>query len=155
MSRSCGICQLCCEVVGIDKIDKPAGERCPDQCVKGCAIYDERPEPCRTFKCLWLGAGDRVINADEWGPSLRPDRCWVVFYVEHNDVVGADVMVAHAHPRRKKAFIGKAVARVIDRVVENGVTAFMVIGDTRIVRDLAGTTVHDMTQNSQSEESGE
>lgn len=44
------------------------GEQCANVCAAGCAIYAERPEPCRDFNCTWL-------QTDKWPPQLRPDRC--------------------------------------------------------------------------------
>lgn len=65
--RSCGTCTLCCKVVGVLEIAKPAGEWCP-HCVSGkrCAIYATRFASCRTFYCQWMiekGLGP------EWKPS--------------------------------------------------------------------------------------
>lgn len=53
--RSCGSCTLCCKVLAVPEIAKPAGHWCP-QARKGtgCSIYDTRPEMCREFRCLWL-----------------------------------------------------------------------------------------------------
>ncbi len=33
---------------------------------KGCAIYQDRPEPCRTFNCMWLLG---VTIPDYWYPK--------------------------------------------------------------------------------------
>ena len=54
--RTCGTCNVCCVALTInDKaLQKVQGYRCrntlPD---KGCAIYDTRPDTCRTFFCGW------------------------------------------------------------------------------------------------------
>lgn len=71
---TCGECTVCCEVLRVDELDKPAGLLC-EHCDAGtgCTIYDKRFEICRTYQCLWLQGvlGDR--------PELRPDRCGVLF----------------------------------------------------------------------------
>lgn len=65
--RACGSCTLCCKVLGVREIDKLSGEWCRHAVSKrGCAIYADRPETCRTFRCLWL---DGLTGDDD-----RPDR---------------------------------------------------------------------------------
>jgi hypothetical protein len=54
--RACGKCSLCCKVLGIGELAKPAGSWCT-HCRPGkvgCLIYEDRPSECRTFNCLWL-----------------------------------------------------------------------------------------------------
>lgn len=66
--RPCGECGLCCKLQAIDELQKPAGRWCAHFATrKGCAIYDARPQACRSYQCAWTmlrGFGD------EW----RPDR---------------------------------------------------------------------------------
>jgi hypothetical protein len=54
MTRSCGSCSLCCKVMGVPEIKENHKwcKHCSPGC--GCIIYDERPEPCRDFSCMWL-----------------------------------------------------------------------------------------------------
>lgn len=47
----------------------------------GCAIYEDRPEVCRSFQCGW-------IQAPNLPDALRPDRCGVLFCMNAN-VLGA------------------------------------------------------------------
>jgi hypothetical protein len=71
--RACGACQLCCKLVPVAQIEKPAGKRCKHQRTgKGCQIYDHRPFDCRSWSCRWLA--DRA-HTD--GMS-RPDRAHFV-----------------------------------------------------------------------------
>lgn len=74
--KSCGTCTLCCKVMEIPELSKPAGQWCvhckPGQ---GCGIHAERPDHCRAFGCLWL--------TQAWmGPEWKPDRCRFVLSVE-------------------------------------------------------------------------
>lgn len=66
--RECGTCTLCCKVVGVLEIAKPAGVWCR-HCVrgKGCEIYDTRFSSCRTFYCQWMI--DKGL-----GPEWKPER---------------------------------------------------------------------------------
>lgn len=71
--RVCGSCQLCCKLVPVPVIEKPAGKRCKHAHTgKGCGIYDNRPFDCRSWSCRWLA--DR---ANTEGMS-RPDRAHFV-----------------------------------------------------------------------------
>jgi hypothetical protein len=66
--RACGSCTLCCKVIGIGALAKPAGAWCAHCKVgHGCTIYETRPEECRTFFCMWLA--DRRLG-DEWKPDI-------------------------------------------------------------------------------------
>ena len=66
--KACGPCTMCCKVLEIDELEKPAGPFCPS-CVAGggCTAYAIRPKVCRDFECLWKG--DRGLT-----PQLRPDK---------------------------------------------------------------------------------
>jgi hypothetical protein len=65
--RACGDCTLCCKVMAIEELAKPAGAWCA-HCNprRGCRVHADRPEECRTFACLWLIDG----RLDQrWKPS--------------------------------------------------------------------------------------
>ena len=93
-TRQCGSCTLCCKVLAVAALEKPAGVWCrhcrPGQ---GCGIYEERPQECRTFGCLWL--------ADPNFPEeLKPERSKLVFVLEANK----SRVVAHCDPGRPLAW---------------------------------------------------
>lgn len=65
--RACGNCTLCCKVLTIRELAKPGGIWCPKCNVgKGCSIYGERPDVCRTFLCGYL-IGKQL--SESWRPS--------------------------------------------------------------------------------------
>ena len=67
IKRACGDCTLCCEVMAIEALAKPAGRWCRHcQPGRGCAIYAERPAECGDFACLWL-VND--LLDERWKPS--------------------------------------------------------------------------------------
>jgi Fe-S-cluster containining protein len=70
--RVCGSCQVCCKLVPVSSIHKPAGVRCRhSKHGKGCSIYADRPYACRVWFCSWL--------ADPETTGLpRPDRAHYV-----------------------------------------------------------------------------
>jgi hypothetical protein len=51
--RSCGPCTACCHVLGVGALEKPSWESCRHE-ANGCAIYDERPGGCKSYRCAWL-----------------------------------------------------------------------------------------------------
>jgi hypothetical protein len=66
--KACGACSLCCKILEITELEKPAGLWCEDWCAnKGCGIYLTRPDICHDYECLWKG--DRGLSA-----NFRPDR---------------------------------------------------------------------------------
>ena len=72
LKRVCEDCTLCCKVMAIDELEKPAGTWCQHcKAGSGCKIYAERPTECQTFNCLWL-IDERL------GPHWKPNRSKVV-----------------------------------------------------------------------------
>ena len=74
--RSCGQCTACCRIPAIEVLTKPAGVLCRHSTGVACGIYQDRPDACARWHCLW-----RKIGAlpDE----LRPDRSGVMFAIEN------------------------------------------------------------------------
>jgi hypothetical protein len=71
MMRQCGDCQLCCKLLPVKSLDKPAGQRCQHQShARGCKVYARlaRVSPeCRLWNCRWL-------VEDDTADLRRPDR---------------------------------------------------------------------------------
>lgn len=66
--KTCGDCGLCCKLMGVRALSKPAGRWCRHfGRAKGCAIYADRPSDCRLFNCLWLLT--EALNED-WKPTV-------------------------------------------------------------------------------------
>ncbi|MFO1183942.1 MAG: hypothetical protein U1E56_04065 [Bauldia sp.] len=85
--RRCGTCTLCCKVMTVEDLKKPAGQWCP-HCVKGrgCAIYSDRPGDCRTFHCgylLWPALGEHWLPArSKLVVRFKPDGMEIVVHVD-------------------------------------------------------------------------
>lgn len=65
--KTCGDCGLCCKLMGVTALEKPAGRWCGHfSRTSGCAVYEARPDDCRVFNCLWL-----LTDAldDRWKPA--------------------------------------------------------------------------------------
>ena len=83
--RTCGSCNVCCVALTIDDpaLQKAQGYRCRHaQRDNSCAIYETRPQTCRTFFCGWR----RLKWIRE---TLRPDSSGVLVRL-HNEVSAAD-----------------------------------------------------------------
>lgn len=67
--RDCGDCTVCCTVPRIDQpdIQKVSGATCRHRGDTGCAVYDTRPQVCRSFYCAWRTV---EIFDDGWRPDL-------------------------------------------------------------------------------------
>ncbi len=72
--RDCGGCNICCTVMRVAALDKPAGVRCAHQTDQGCGIYQSRPDPCRAWFCMWVRDDGRIMSERH-----RPDRLGVFF----------------------------------------------------------------------------
>jgi hypothetical protein len=71
----CGACSLCCKLLDIAALAKPANLWC-ESCAPGlgCKIYEKRPDACKSFSCVWLTTR-RQPGANPLPDDLRPDRC--------------------------------------------------------------------------------
>jgi hypothetical protein len=73
--RACGECTVCCRVLEITTLAKPAGTLCWHNTGEACGIYPTRPPACAQWNCLWL----RIPALPE---ALRPDRSGVLFSLD-------------------------------------------------------------------------
>jgi hypothetical protein len=151
-ARACGDCSLCCKVMAIDELEKPAGRWCghcgPD---RGCLIYANRPGECRAFDCLWL------IDA-RFGEHWKPSVSGLVL------TTSADGIEIRCDPDRPQAWRRAPYRGDIEKLAISGeqhdVTVLVIVGeemilvtperefhlgtvgaDERIVRELEGTRV--------------
>ena len=70
--RECGDCSACCVYLTIDdpKLKKPPHTPCVHLC-KGCSIYKDRPQICKSFQCYWLSG--------ELSESMKPNKKGLLF----------------------------------------------------------------------------
>jgi hypothetical protein len=110
------------------EFDKPAGERCPHQCVKGCAIYPRRPFGCRFWNCRWL------VN-DDTAELRRPDRCHYVIDIMPDFVTAVDngtgqrrtvqVVQVWIDPKHPHVHRDPALRAYLARRAEQGIAALI------------------------------
>jgi len=84
---------MCCKLLRIEELQKPAGDWCVHVVRgKGCGIYENRPGPCRAFRCYWLL---QPKLDDAW----RPDRAGFLL----RDV-GSGVLLVEVEPSKPDAW---------------------------------------------------
>lgn len=109
---SCGSCTMCCKLLSIEEIKKPAGVWCGTCDPKsGCKDYENRPQSCKDFECLWLHSQKPHISEKlRFPPEMRPDKCKVIL---HKKPSGEMVVhVSQDHPDAfKKGAIGEWLKR--------------------------------------------
>lgn len=123
-ARDCGTCSLCCKLLGIGALAKPAGSWCA-HCSPpgGCTIYEGRPQECRDFACLWL-------ESNALGEEWKPVRSKIVLYLVDDSRLIAHVDAGSPNAWRAEPYYGqlkvwarrgmktgpKVVVRVADRL---------------------------------------
>ena len=130
--RKCGDCQLCCKLVPVDNLGKPAGQRCKYQRVgKGCTIHAQLARvsnPCLLWNCRWLVEND---TAD----LRRPDRSHYVIDVMpdyitiRNNETGAaehvEAVQIWADPKHPNAHQDPALRAYLERRAEENIVGLL------------------------------
>ena len=132
---SCGACSMCCFLMAVPDIDKPACLHCEHELRPhgGCRIYDqpEKPEACSDFKCLWLVSQGRRLD-DRMPSELRPDRAKAMFH-DARDEDNPNVLYVHVHPDYPGAWLNPSVKSHVDLVLGRGCSVHVIVGMRRIV----------------------
>lgn len=154
--RQCGDCTLCCKVMAIEQLAKPASSWCP-HCKpgRGCLIYPDRPAECQIYKCLWL------ID-ERFGPHWKPNKSKLVLTTSQDGIeircdpgfpdawrkepFRSEIQVlatsGEAHDVTVVVIVGQKMTLITpDREFDLGI----VLPDQRIVRELEGTRVVNAT----------
>lgn len=105
--RECGNCSLCCTVMAVRELDKGANTSCVNDCGGSCGIYEQRPQSCRDFECLWLKG---VVPQ-----SVKPNECDVVL----GATLDGNGMVAYVPSSRAHAHEHGDIKRLIDLVAKD------------------------------------
>ena len=150
--RECGECTLCCKVMAIEQLAKPASSWCP-HCKpgRGCRIYPERPDECRSFNCMWLVNGHLderwrpsksklVLTTSEDGIEVRCDPGFPEAWRKQpfRQEIRQWAVSGETHDVTVVVVIGQRMILVTqDREFDLGI----VKPDQRIVRELEGTRV--------------
>ena len=126
---SCGRCAACCFFFSIDELDKKFCTWCVHAKPAdggGCTIYENRPTPCREYRCGWLVSQD--IPGKEMPLNMRPDHSRCMFSVHPENTKHTYV---HCFPAYPDAWKKGQVWDKIQDLVERGGTVEVVVGEWR------------------------
>ena len=154
--RNCGDYQLCCKLLPVRGMEKPANTRCQHQRYgKGCAVYGRvagplgaprMPLECKLWSCRWLvdeGTGD----------LRRPDRSHYVLDVMPNFIIAQDgpeaekvrieALQVWVDPSHRDAHRDPALRAYLAKAGEAGIVAIILYGSkegfTLVPPALSGT----------------
>jgi hypothetical protein len=140
MDRKCGDCTLCCKLVPVKEIDKPANTKCIHQRqFRGCLIYhsSKMPISCHLWNCRWL------LN-DDTNNLARPDRSHYVIDIVPDSIIAQDgdrmfeiqtVQIwcdpnfpdAHQDPRLRQYLLRRGEEGIVGQVRYNEYDAIIII----------------------------
>lgn len=79
--KPCGPCSLCCKLVPVKELNKPAGQWCTYRAATGgCKVHATRPASCFDYQCGW---SLRAELDDRW----RPDNAKFVLSVPEGQLI--------------------------------------------------------------------
>jgi hypothetical protein len=104
---------MCCKVIAIPEMPKEAGVWCPHAVPgKGCGIYENRPQGCRTFYCHWM------IDPS-LGPEWKPDRAKFVLHAG-TERIGGQLIILAVDPNFPNAWTKAPYFEMIKRWANDG-----------------------------------
>ena len=131
----CGACNLCCQLLAVPDIHKPACVWCEHagRPHGGCNLHGQPdyPAACASFHCLWLVSQSHA-PATRWILGLRPDRSGVVFH-DARDPDDPDTLYIHIDPEKPDAWQWEPVKAEIEMVLAGGGSVHVIIGLRRVV----------------------
>ena len=103
-TKACGDCGMCCKILRINVLEKPAGVWCR-QFAKGvgCSIHSSSPRECQRFQCYWT-------LCDSMGEEWRPDRSKLVIWSNVPGRIIVDVDPSHPNAWRREPYLAQLKA---------------------------------------------
>ena len=103
-AKPCGECGMCCKILRINVLEKPAGLWCRHFAKsQGCSVHAVAPGECRRFQCYWS-----ISHA--LGEDWRPDRSKLVIWSNAEGSIIVDVDPSHPASWRREPFHGQLKA---------------------------------------------
>ncbi len=160
MGLSCGSCNLCCTLLAVPDVDKPARMMCWNTTIHGgCSRQAEKPDPqkaisnpdgtyslgegdegkdlkllaCATFKCLWLASQSQTDPLKQKPRHLRPDMTHVVMgpFDREDDTL----LYVQVDPRYPTAWNAPAILDDLRGIISRGGKVEIIIDETRFRLD--------------------
>ncbi len=103
-AKPCGDCSLCCKILRINVLEKPAGLWCRHFAKNaGCRIHSASPHECQRFQCYWT-------ISEALGEEWRPDRSKLVIWSNVEGRIIVDVDPSHPGAWRREPYFGQLKA---------------------------------------------
>jgi hypothetical protein len=133
VSLGCGACNLCCKLIAVPDIGKPAGMTCWNTTIHGgCTKHaDKAIDPslaaCASYKCLWLES--QSYDEPKRQPrAMRPDQTHVVMGVPDPDNLDSKVLHVHVDPNHPASWREPRVAHYLNDFLARGAELEVHIG---------------------------
>lgn len=132
--RSCAGCTMCCKLLGVTALNKPAFTWCQHCAIgEGCTIYAARPPECAGFYCAWM------VNP-RLGPEWRPADAKMMISFDapanrvlvHVDPVRGDAWRKPPHYPQIKNMAVQALRNGGHLLVWQGRQAFVILPDREV-----------------------
>lgn len=109
--------------MGVHELGKSVNQRCVHcKTGVGCAIYETRPQSCRTFECVWL---QTQRGASPLARELRPDASRVVM----STTPDGETVVLNVGTDRPDAWKRGAIGKLVSEMLADGVPVLLKCGD--------------------------
>lgn len=133
MAGHCQDCDGCCRVFEVKAVDKAFGEPCrhlgPTLFGHGCQIYNERPDACRRYVCLWLDS-QRRPEVETMPEAMRPDVTHCVLGWPWG--TDRETLFVYPYPGFDDAWQKPPVSQHLKGILARGGKVVVVVGDKRI-----------------------
>ncbi len=133
MAGHCQNCTGCCLVFSVEAVGKAFGEPCkhlgPTLFGKGCQIYNDRPDACKRYVCLWLDS-QRRAEVESMSEAMRPDVCKVVLGWPWG--TDRETLFVYPYPGHETAWQKPPISLYLRDVLARGAKIVVVAGDKRI-----------------------
>lgn len=129
----CGSCNLCCKLLNVPDISKPALMTCWHTTLHGgCLVHDKKSsdpslKACEQFYCVWLASQTLDDEAKRGSRAMRPDQCHVLLGPFDRD--NPKLLYVHVDPNYKSAWREPGVTAYLDEICAKGASACIVVGD--------------------------
>ena len=121
---SCGACNVCCKLLSVPDIDKPARMTCWWTSIHGgCSRQHEKEtDPnllaCKQFQCLWLASQFHDDPEKRLPRSMRPDQTHVMLGPQDRE--DETLIYCHVDPEFADAWREPEILDQLSGIVERG-----------------------------------
>jgi uncharacterized protein len=129
----CGSCNVCCKLLHVPDISKPALMTCWHTTLHGgCAVHDKKQtdpslKACDQFMCVWLASQTLDDESMRGNRDMRPDMCHVLLGPMDRD--DPKLLYVHVDPNYKNAWREPSITKYLHEIVSRGGRAVIVIGE--------------------------